>query len=368
MRHLAAALAAVVMFGTLATHAAAGEYFYDGAVGPLKAGQPVRAGLARDIPSRTYFFYVRARGVVILRATVESATAEISGYRAGYEWPVAGGIDGSWSETVTLDPGFYRFRLDINSGAPHGVCTLLADGPTVTQSRPPSVWPSWGSWHPGAGTNTFSLAPVVPPLFRVTPDTVAASQRFRFFVTTACDVTLGHGDGYEGYRDWGVHGRIYDHAFNPVGPPLDHDSPVVTTRLNPGVYFLKWSSYDGGPMGLYSFGVEGTYVTARPFAAMTRPYAPQSVRRDSAFKSYGKLSPKHAAGARSVLVKAYRYESGHYVYKKAYTATVKEYTATTSKYLASVALPSAGRWRIRAYHRDAGHLKSYSSYRYVTVR
>jgi len=39
-----------------------------------------------------------------------------------------------------------------------------------------------------------------------------------------------------------------------------------------------------------------------------------------------------------------------------------------TKYKASVSLPHRGKWRVRAYHADAGHAPSFSGYDYITVK
>jgi hypothetical protein len=55
------------------------------------------------------------------------------------------------------------------------------------------------------------------------------------------------------------------------------------------------------------------------------------------------------------------------VYRKLVTAKV--YTSgSVSKYSARLYLPYRGSWRVRAYHYDADHAPSYSSYRSFRVR
>ncbi|HSK46560.1 MAG TPA: hypothetical protein VLA05_00980, partial [Coriobacteriia bacterium] len=64
---------------------------------------------------------------------------------------------------------------------------------------------------------------------------------------------------------------------------------------------------------------------------------------------------------------AYRYESGKYVYKKSTTLPVKD-RYSYSRYYGSVTFSKTGRWRIRAYHNDADHAATYSTYDYITVK
>lgn len=108
-------------------------------------------------------------------------------------------------------------------------------------------------------------------------------------------------------------------------------------------------------------------IAFTPKVYLTRPYAPLTARRSTAFTSYGYLKPKHAADTYPARIYLYRYVNGswrYYRYVNAKASTVSSYT----QYSASVRLPYAGKWRIRAYHADGGHAATWSTYRYVTVR
>ena len=95
-------------------------------------------------------------------------------------------------------------------------------------------------------------------------------------------------------------------------------------------------------------------------------------------KSYtvsGQIKPKHTSGSKQIRVYAYRYEansSGNKVwtYKKSFSTKISNPSGSSySKFTGSVKLPEKGRWRLRAYHAaDSKNAKSYSSYRYVTVK
>ena len=70
-----------------------------------------------------------------------------------------------------------------------------------------------------------------------------------------------------------------------------------------------------------------------------------------------------------------RYEETHlqstrgvYVYHHSVSAKRYYYATTKTKYKATVSLPHAGRWRVRAYHSDSSHAPSYSGYDYITVK
>jgi hypothetical protein len=80
------------------------------------------------------------------------------------------------------------------------------------------------------------------------------------------------------------------------------------------------------------------------------------------------LKPRHKATTYPVKIYAYRYEGGKYVYKKVYKAKASNYSSYT-KYRASIKLPSKGKWRLRTLHAaDSLNAKTYSSWRYVTVK
>jgi len=81
----------------------------------------------------------------------------------------------------------------------------------------------------------------------------------------------------------------------------------------------------------------------------------------------GDLKPRHAAGSRAVVLKAYRYENGKWVYRASGKATLSNKLGFSS-YQGSVGVYSAGRWRVRAYHKDAGHAATYSGYAYLSVK
>ena len=58
-----------------------------------------------------------------------------------------------------------------------------------------------------------------------------------------------------------------------------------------------------------------------------------------------------------------------YHWKKTVTASYSYYSSTKTKWTAKVVFPSAGKWRVRAYHAaDGKNASSYSSYDYIRVR
>lgn len=376
----AAAIAFAVLAVVVPSQAHAGDYDLWEASGPLTNGRATWSTLGSG-DHDSYYVYVATRGPVTFESHVASGFAftSVRGYRATHEWVVAEDRTESefeatpvnWVKTVTLDPGIYYVRIwgGYFPGESNHHYWIRATGPGVTTTRPPDVWPQVGGYSTYAARGAaFKSAPIVKPFYEVTGFTrVGSVDRYRFFVTSSCYVWVGSFD-LNGYT---ASGRVYNRSLTALGTPLDPYHPLQRFRLAPGVYYLRWTvdpaGHSAGESAPYGFGVEGAHVTNHPYASMTRPYAPKTAGRGVAFKAYGKISPKHAAGAHSVWVKAYRREGGRYVLKKTYTGTVKDYTSAQSKYVASVVLPSAGTWRIRASHSDSGHLTSYSSYRYLTV-
>ena len=113
----------------------------------------------------------------------------------------------------------------------------------------------------------------------------------------------------------------------------------------------------------------GVYYSNAPYSS-TYAYAV-----GKAYSVWGYVKPKHATGATDIKIYAYHYEkksdgSYGYVYKKTYTSKFSNPSGSSySKYKGSVTLPSTGKWRIRVCHpQDAKNAKTYSSYRYVTVK
>ena len=134
------------------------------------------------------------------------------------------------------------------------------------------------------------------------------------------------------------------------------DAPAVTTT-----YRATWA-------GDYRYAAASASKAITPKAWMGDPVAPSTAKHGVAFKTYGYLKPKHAAGDYPVRIYKERKVSGRwksYGYVKAKASDYSSYT----KYSASVRLPYAGSWRLRAYHADSGHGQTWSGkYDYVKVK
>ncbi len=134
------------------------------------------------------------------------------------------------------------------------------------------------------------------------------------------------------------------------------------TAVTSGTYYLDACANDGS--GSYTID----YKIKSP-ARVYAPIAPSTMRRGRAASIYGYVAPAHSSGTYLVSLKFYlRNSHGTYVLHHSVNARRYAYSSSRSKYKASVALPHAGKWRVRAYHSDAGHAPSYGGYDYITVR
>ena len=101
-------------------------------------------------------------------------------------------------------------------------------------------------------------------------------------------------------------------------------------------------------------------------AYVSRPYA--SRVRTRTYDMWAMMMPRHAAGSYPVRLYLYRYQSGRWVSYGYVAAKAHSVGTMSTKALRRYTFPRTGTWRIRAYHADAGHLATWSSYRTFTVR
>lgn len=80
----------------------------------------------------------------------------------------------------------------------------------------------------------------------------------------------------------------------------------------------------------------------------------------------GTLWPEHSSQSVATTMRCERYEDGTWVLKVRYRATIVN-SSSGSRYRAVIKFPSAGRWRVRAEHRDASHAKTLGPSTYVRV-
>ena len=94
-------------------------------------------------------------------------------------------------------------------------------------------------------------------------------------------------------------------------------------------------------------------------ARLQAPAVPRTVGKGSAFQTSGLLAPPHPAGDAAVTIECYRLVSGTWTLRQTLAAPVTT-TASGSVFGATIELPTAGTWRLRAAHQDAAHAQSRS--------
>jgi thermitase len=98
-------------------------------------------------------------------------------------------------------------------------------------------------------------------------------------------------------------------------------------------------------LGSAKFSTSST-ITPKPYLTIS---APTDVSRSKEFAVSGYLKPKHAKGAKDVVIKCYL----NGTLKKSVSAVNANYTnssgATYTKYSAKVSLPTKGKWTLKAY-------------------
>lgn len=203
-------------------------------------------------------------------------------------------------------------------------------------------------------------------------------------VTTASRVTLSFGaalrisgqltDGATGVpsRQLRLEASVGQSAFADTGVRTSTDAKGgFTFTVKPTVKTTYRVAFAGVPADLY-LQAKGTAVAVTPKAYLTCPTAPARVKQKVSFVSQAYLKPRHTSGSHPVSIRCWRHErqsNGRYkwVYRRSFTARASNYGGG-SRITASVRLPYAGRWYIRAYHSDAGHAPTYGAPRYLTVR
>ncbi len=102
-------------------------------------------------------------------------------------------------------------------------------------------------------------------------------------------------------------------------------------------------------------------------AAVGTPVVASAMALGRTYRASGSVSLRQLSAASVARLLAYRLEGGKWVLRRTQAASVTSSSGRT-RYSAQVRLPYRGKWRIRAYHRDAKHAPAYSAFRYVTVR
>ncbi len=92
-----------------------------------------------------------------------------------------------------------------------------------------------------------------------------------------------------------------------------------------------------------------------------------TVRAGTKFAVDGYLSPRHVASKPCVQLLCDYWNGSRWVYSRWALATNQDASADRTRYRATLSLPWAGRWRVRAFHSDWSHLNTYSAPQYITV-
>lgn len=130
----------------------------------------------------------------------------------------------------------------------------------------------------------------------------------------------------------------------------------------------------------FSFAGDGTagpvttdYVEITPKARVSTAHAPLTVRRMATFTTWGLVYPfdtsvgKGKPGWRVARIDFYQRVSGRWI-RRLHPWRTLGYTNRSGKWVIKARLRYTGRWRIRVYHYCGEHARSYSGYRYLTVK
>lgn len=158
--------------------------------------------------------------------------------------------------------------------------------------------------------------------------------------------------------------KLSNYAWVKVGSATTGSTGVAScsvTSLRQATLFRARTSFSSthGAAGSSRIGV-------KPKVYLTRPIAPATVSDGRAFTVKGYLKPRHASGSYPVKLQFYRYSSsqGKWVLSKTVSAKASNYS-TYSAYSSGTSVPTAGRWRVRAYHAaDTKNAATYSAYEY----
>lgn len=117
-------------------------------------------------------------------------------------------------------------------------------------------------------------------------------------------------------------------------------------------------------------GLESSIVNVSVKARLSRAIAPKKTKAGRSIKVRGFIWPRHAAGSRPVDVKVWKWEDGEWVQKATVKPKIVRKYGDSSKWQFKVRTKAAdkGKWRVRVYHEDAGHIASESKYSYFKVR
>jgi len=155
-------------------------------------------------------------------------------------------------------------------------------------------------------------------------------------------------------------------ASKTTGPSgyVKFDIPANSSGYNYSKAYFRFKFY--GAAGLNEKESAARYVD--PKAYMGAPWSSKStVYAKKTYSWYATLKPRHYAGAGAVKLQFQRKVGTKYKAYKTVTAYAYNYS-TWSRVKGSYKIPYKGKWRVRAYHDDAGHWPTYSGWTYKTVK
>jgi hypothetical protein len=149
---------------------------------------------------------------------------------------------------------------------------------------------------------------------------------------------------------------------------------IITTGTGTPAYDTGTYTLTVAPVNktyyMMTFAANGIYeasssdvVAVTPRVYVSKPSVPSSARLNRRFKIVNYLQPRHTAGARnSVKFKAYRFEKGKWVLKRAAWARNANFLKMT-RCTATMTLKQRGYWSVRAYApADAKHAATTSAW------
>lgn len=287
-----------------------------------------------------------------------------------YRVPMAEGSRFSFEMTTAAGMGCYAFLFspettDIFTGDPVELAFPYLGSATITYDVPAAeggdyylaVWNFSGS---GDYRFTWSVDLTKPTISLTAPQDCAygASTRVSGNLRAGSAGMVGKTVHLmSATTQGGVYTRVRS-ATTGAGGAYSFSMPAPSAKTYYRVVFTGGAGYDVAMSA-------DTYV--RPRVSLTVPAAPTTAGRGAAFTSAGYLKPRHTSGQYSTVLQVYRLSGTRWVYVKSVKARNANYSSYT-RYSASMSLSTAGKYRIRAYHADAGHAPTYTGYRYVTVR
>lgn len=195
------------------------------------------------------------------------------------------------------------------------------------------------------------------------------------------------------YVGWGGAGTVTGVLSNSKGALPGRQVALWGKKSGVGASYKRLAVASTDGTGTYSFTVKPaavmTYdvrfdgdaaylptanvkdVKIYPYAYLTSPTVPKTVKKNVTFTSSGYLRPKHKTGAYSVSVKCYlKNSAGVYKWVKTVKARNVYYKSTkTTKYSARIKLPKKGKWQLVAYVPGGNdHATTRSAPRYKTAK